>query len=319
MIWFTAIIIFIFAVGLFLLFAIPYSQAYQVYSEVFNANRGIGATLASLPQLRNYFMADNSYFWVSSTTISKLAQVTSETLGFVQEKEMFIGIGAFITIVYAICSKTFISNHLLSRNLLTAIAIMVLVTLGLGNVPYSLYWPFASFHSIAAVRVVSREILVLVFPVSIVVGQVINELRYFHFKLVNTSPIVLALCFLILADSVFAVKYVSNRNEWESRITNFEAKIHVPVNKDSIIVAAVSDVPWRDNLDAMLYAQTKGIKTMNGYSGNTPLGYVDMKTCADVAKNIASAEKFYQETLKQPFKLDRKKMIFVGFNSECFL
>ena len=314
----TAIMIFILALGLFFLFSIPYLQAHHLYLNAFQQNHSIWTVMNRLPQLRNYIMADNSSFWVSSATISALAQVT-DGAKYIHEKQLFVGVGACLAILYAVFSKEFIRTHLLSRNLLVATVIMVISTLSFGELCCSIYVPITFIPGITAIKVVSREILVLVFPISVVVGQVVNNICSVDFKLVNSLPIVLILCALIVMDSVFAIKHVSTRREWNNRISSFEAKIHEPINKDSIIVAAVSDVPWRDNLDAMVYAQTKGIKTMNGYSGNTPLGYVDMKTCEDVAKNIASAEKFYQETLKQPFKLDRKKIIFVGFNSECFL
>src|SRR3990167_1953943 len=150
-----------------------------------------------------------------------------------------MGIGGLILLLYAIFSKTFIKKHELSYVFLMTSGLMVLVTL---CVDYqSLYVILTYLPGISSVRAVSRIILIFV------------------------------LCLLIIMDSVFAFKHRSYTREWNERIKILEAKIKVPLQKESILV--LKDAEPIDNanaLDAMIFAQIKGIKTMNGYSGNAP-------------------------------------------------
>jgi len=55
----------------------------------------------------------------------------------------------------------------------------------------------------------------------------------------------------------------------------------------------------------MLFAQSKGIKTLNGYSSANPPGWMPMKTCDDVDNVIASADKFTRTYFSKDFKVDR--------------
>lgn len=95
----------------------------------------------------------------------------------------------------------------------------------------------------------------------------------------------------------------------------FDAKIKQPIDKDSILI--VKGEFYADTIDSMIYAQMKGIKTMSGYSGNQPNNYLYPKTCQETENLIKSAEKFSQEKLGQPLKIDRSKIIYVGFEEDC--
>ena len=146
----------------------------------------------------------------------------------------------------------------------------------------------------------------------------LDDLALREFKWINTVPLIFVLCLLIIMDSVFAFKHRSYTREWNERIKILEAKIKVPLQKESILV--LKDAEPIDNanaLDAMIFAQIKGIKTMNGYSGNAPSGYNYMRTCQDVFNNIKAAEKFYREKQGIFFKVNVDKLVFVGFDGDC--
>ena len=298
--------IFIIALFFFILFAKPYFEINYLYGF----HRDWGEIKQLLPRFQSYFMGSTSSFWFSENfEIFKM-------LPCPQEQHLFMGIGGLILLLYAIFSKTFIKKYEFSCVFLVTSGLMILLTL---CVDYQSFYVILTYlPGISSVRAVSRIILVLVFPLGFVIGQVLDDLALREFKWINTGPLIFVLCLLIIMDSVFAFKHRSYTREWNERIKILEAKIKVPLQKESILV--LKDAEPIDNanaLDAMIFAQIKGIKTMNGYSGNAPSGYNYMRTCQDVFNNIKAAEKFYREKQGIFFKVNVDKLVFVGFDGDC--
>ena len=58
-----------------------------------------------------------------------------------------------------------------------------------------------------------------------------------------------------------------------------------------VLVNRWKDPHWMVEIDAMLLAQDLGIRTMNGYSGNAPPGFVRAGDCSDVRRWVAGIDR----------------------------
>lgn len=302
--WVVAFGFFAISFFFFMLFAIPYWKVQHLYGF----HHSWSEIRKLLPHIQSYFMAENSRLWFSN--VAAFADVPASW-----EQQLFIGIGAFIAFLYSLLSKDFLNDHLLSWRLIVTVGIIIAVTLVIGQL--SLYYFLVFFPGISAVRAVCRVMLVLIFPISIIVGQVIDCINSKKFKWIRTKPIVFILCSIIVVDSMLASKHISYTKEWLARLKKVDSMIHVPVTKESILALSVSTQPNEEAIDAMIYAQLHGIKTFNGYSGNAPPGYKNIKTCQDLEEVIRAGEAFYREKLFSPLKIDRNKIIYVGFPTKC--
>jgi hypothetical protein len=303
--WAVTGLVLIISISIIVLVVLPYFKAQQLYGF----KRSWWEIKSMLPRIQSYFIGDNSRLWFSNGM--KIFQVPMR-----HEHNMFIGLGSALTLLFGLREKKLLRKNKLILAFIITIGILVALTLNVGGM--TIYRIMAILPGISSIRAVSRIILILIFPVGFIVGYTIDNSPQKHYKLVSSSIIVSILMVLILADSVLAHRLSTSIIQWNSRLQQLESKISQPLDKDSILVVASQDPDYLIELDAMLFAQRKGIKTLNGYSGNAPPGWFIMKTCNDVKQVISAANLFSNTMGDNGFGiLDPKKMVFVGFEKNC--
>lgn len=301
--FFATFVLIAFAILILLVVAIPYWQTQHLYG----IQRHYSEIRRMLPRIQSYIIGDRSLLWFSQWDGFSQLPVRNE-------HQMFIGLGAFISILFALIYKPFSMENPLSYRFLKVLGILSSVTLVLGGV--SLYQVLACLPGLSAIRAVSRIILVLLFPIGFIVGQVADSISQKNFRLISATSLICVLTIVIIMDSVLARKSITPISEYKSRISNLESKIPVWDKDSVIVVASEGEQCYLTELDAMLFSQSKGIKTLNGYSGSFPPGWIPMKTCEDVNHVLKAAESFYLGTLHRSFPIRRDKIIYVGFPEE---
>ena len=283
------------------LVAIPYWQTKQLYG----IERHYSEIRRMLPRLQSYLAGDRSLMWFTQWRAFSLLPCRNE-------HQLFMGIGASVLFLCAITSKSFLEEKPLEKRFVTVLGCFFFWTLVVGGV--SLYQGVAWLPGFSAVRAVTRVVLVLLFPAGFIVGRVVDEMKTKSFPLVSSSSVVLFFLVLIVSDSVLAEKAVTSCVEWKNRTSLLESRVG-KWNKESVLVVATQPHDFSTDLDAMSFSQAKGIKTMNGYSGATPRGWVHFSTCADVGKVLEASRAFYAN-LHRPFPLKPENVICVGFPEE---
>lgn len=286
-----------------LLFAIPYIEVRSLY--------GFGhpwtVIKSMLPRLESYFLADRSLIWSSRSPVFA-------DLPMRHEQQMFLGLVPLAALACALLYRPFLRSNPISRRMLYAVAIVLLVTLSFNGT--SLYWAMTLLPGISAIRGVARIILVLALPVAIIMGQVIDAIWARHSERFNWKALALAGCLVLVAENTFIIRDVTTREAWYSRITNLEQRVGSRLSADSVLVVASSpnEPYWVTELDAMLLAQQKGIATLNGFSGNFPPGWKPMRSCQDVADVINAGQTFRDRHGSPGFSIDVSKLVLVGFD-----
>ncbi|MBU6140866.1 MAG: hypothetical protein KGP29_04860 [Proteobacteria bacterium] len=301
--WTRSIPILITAGLLLLLFAIPYFQVKNLY----HLGRSFFEISLMLPRIQSYFLADRSNLWFADSAI--FSQLPARW-----EHQMFIGIGAFLALLFLYLRKGLIEKKSLAQKYGYALLLMIFATLSVNG--FTLYiLPLLTIPGVSSLRSVSREILVMLFPISYLVAFSIDKIRQTNFVNLSSAAITSIICFLIIIDPIFADKSISPIKEWRERIENLRTKINQPIDQSSILVVLASKVT--DEIDAMLLAQKLNIKTINGYSGNFPRpGWYLIDTCDKAKARLEDVEGIMQKT-KQEFALDRSKIVAVGFSKKC--
>jgi len=85
---------------------------------------------------------------------------------------------------------------------------------------------------------------------------------------------VLTILFLLEAATVSMP--LSKKADWQARLAAKESMIPADVPNDTVLLFAQSEKPYyAAELDAMIAAQRRGLPTLNGYTGNIPVGFSD--------------------------------------------
>ena len=111
---------------------------------------------------------------------------------------------------------------------------------------------------------------------------------------------------VISAETVFYKPHQAARETWTMRQAGLNHLIGKSPSEGSVIyLTQRKEEPfYLAELDAMIYAQDHKLKTLNGYSGSTPPGYVYPEPCVSVADRLAGYFQFRQVPLEE-----QKKMI----------
>jgi hypothetical protein len=194
---------------------------------------------------------------------------------------------------------------------------MVLVTINIHG--FSLYYLLFQLPGLSAIRAVTRIVLVLLFPLAIITGRVIDigwSLRSRRHILVG-API-LAACALLVIEAAMIKRTTSSLDEWQGRLESLNEQVRLPIRRDTVL--AVKPGPGTEavlrQVDAMLLAQRLNVQTLNGYSGHGPPGWRPMLTCSDVDWVLRRGEEFRRKLGDTSFRIDASRLVAIGFG-EC--
>jgi len=252
-------------------------------SKLYGFKRGWGEIAAGLPQLRGYLLAFHSNVWWPDHS-------HLPGLPMWWEQNLFPGLMVILACLIGIWPASWNENKVIPVAK-WSLAILMVITLSIGGSAF--YMMLTKFPAFSAVRSVSRIILILMFPASLITGSWIDWLVHER-RGIPVMSIGIALILWTVFESANIVKSRVSENDWVNRIAVLKRRVleKTPIqeisNKILVVIQSREERKKWDaferELDAMLLSQELGIPTMNGYSGNIPQGW----SSDNLAENIAS-------------------------------
>ena len=268
--------------------------SYKAIARDYQLARKLEDLYPLIPTLSSYLLADNSPLtsWVGSFVATFPTRA---------EHQMFVGLGTLVIgLIGAVAFGWSSSNRsrlkvtqvngdgsdeLRLKNLVrvSAIALMLLVLLTLRIGDYSLYFFVLKIPGADAIRAVSRIILVMLLPIAILVAagfECIVRLTATRGPVIVGVSVLFA-TLLLTMESYFYVPHHAAVQTWLDRQRGLDFTIKDKLSSDEILfVTQKSQEPFYiAELDAMIYAQDRHLRTLNGYSGSTPPGYQYPSPC----------------------------------------
>ncbi|MBZ1350165.1 hypothetical protein KZZ10_05860 [Alcaligenaceae bacterium LF4-65] len=281
---------------------------YQSVSAEYRLSRPIEALEPLIPRLSSYLLADHSGLtsWVGHSVESFPTRL---------EHQMFIGVGALLFLLvglFAVVSKRYLSIETRRLGIVCAVSILILVGITVVVNGHSFYFLVIQLPGLDAIRAVSRIILVMLLPVSILVAVGVDCLRRQFTSVMGYFVLALVALIVLSAETVFYKPHQAARETWTMRQAGLNQLIGKPPSEGTVIfVTQRKEEPfYLAELDAMIYAQDHKLKTLNGYSGSTPPGYVYPEPCVSVADRLAGYFQFRRIPLGEQVELiDRVRLI----------
>ena len=245
---------------------------YQVISREYGFVARAPAEIATmLPRLGSYLLADHSALssWVGNWVVNNSMR---------WEHQMFVGIGVLIVATYgALVTLVAKRNQIFGQLALISLCILFIVTLNIGG--HSIYLMLIKVPGLGAIRAISRIIIVMLLPISILVAVGIDSIRSVRIFQNGKMMFVLTvgLAGLLGAETVSYKPYNEPVIAWRSRIDAMKKLIPQQlVDRPILFISRTYAEPFYSaELDGMILGQDLGMPTLNGYSGNVPPGYMD--------------------------------------------
>ncbi|ALQ94222.1 hypothetical protein XFUD_02570 [Xylella fastidiosa] len=261
---------------------------YILYSKLYGFSRDSHDISSMLPRIPSYFISDISTIWHT------FSDRVGKGLPMRHEHQMFVGLGALLLVVLAL---TLNRSPIVNVSIIS-LALLMLFTLNIKD--QSFYLLFADFPGVNSIRAVSRIILILMIPLAILIASGIDAAR-----LKSRRWIILAasLCVALMIETILMKGQFYDIAEAKIRAAKLDQKLPAHLNASTVIFVPVntSEPSFMTELDGMLLAQERGLKTLNGYSGNFPNGYSTndptQPACLQAVSRMESARRFYAEHL----------------------
>jgi hypothetical protein len=298
----TAAALAVATLAILLLVALPYLEVVRLY----HLKRPWWEILTMLPRPFSYLKAGRSDLW--SWIPSHLNPVP-----MAHEHQMFFGLVPVACLVIAPFCRQLRTADRLTWQGLYALAILVVVTLNVDG--FTLYVLLVHLPGLSAIRAVTRIVLVMIFPVGLIMGRVIDLGWAARLRRPYLGAVTLAASLFVVLEAVLIGRSISTIPQWQNRLEALRSEAALPLARDSILVVAnqKAQPDWMREIDAMLLAQSLKATTMNGYSGNNPPGWAPMQTCADLVAVVQAATKFRKTHGEPGFSLDVARIVPIGF------
>jgi hypothetical protein len=275
---------------------------YQVAQD-YRLSRPLAAIDPLLPRWTSYLLADRSPLsaWLGSRV---------PTFPMRPEHQMFIGLGAFalffggMVTVMRSKDRRFTIREIIVRG--SALALFFLIAATTVFDKYSFYYLLLKIPGLDAVRAVSRIILVMLFPVAVVVAFCVEWMESRARTKLAVGLVGVVLILVLVAETVAYRPHHSARATWLMRQEGLHNKVSVAGIRDPQIIYVTKksvEPDYITELDAMVYAQDHNLKTVNGYSGSTPPGYVSPDPCVTAYERLLGYFKFRQSSISEQHEL----------------
>jgi len=292
---------------------LPYIQVsseygYRTWSEI----------SSMLPRLSSYLLTSNStLIWGSILIIfSRVGDIPMW-----QEHLMWIGLVPWAGLFYFVLlikKKNFKMD--IVPTLIISLAIMVIVTLYFRG--FSLYYILAKLPGVMAFRAVTRIILVMLIPFSIItalfMSSLIEKTKSWDKRLLRVFFVSLIFVFFLAENQNAPIKF--SKNMAQKRISVLIKNISERhINHNSVLAYIYSPIEhsWEPKLDAMLAAQELNISTFNGYGAKGGhVGWRDLCSCYDLNLLISHYLIYYPKLSDQLHKL-KNSLIVVNSGQPC--
>jgi hypothetical protein len=262
-----------------------------------------------LPRPVSYLLANDSRLLPSA---GRLFDALPER----QEHAMFIGIAPLVAIVLAVTLR-------LARRATwdrffapVALAILLLVLLTLWVDGHSVYRMLVWLPGANAIRAVTRIITVLPFPCGILLASSLDMIAAARLPDWIRSGTLALIGTLVVFEASFITHDTSNKRDWQARMAAVAAELPLAIPQAPILLLAPNandPALWPREIDAMLFAQDHGWRTLNGYSGNMPPGHLLTGGCQDTAAHdLAAGLAFLGRDTEQNYDALARQVIVVG-------
>ena len=258
---------------------------YQIISLQYGFRRSAEEIMTMIPRPSSYLVADRSVLssWVGSWV---------SDIPMRHEHQMFFGLGAsLIALAGAVMAWRYEKNgSLVKVSAITLFALALLTTM-FGS--YSFYSLVLKVPGLSSVRAVSRVVLVMMLPLAILVAAAFESMQQ-KWQTTATPRIlgktlldILAVLVLTL-ETVMYKPYNSSIASWRERKAEVEALLPANISQEAILyLTQKKDEHFAfTEIDAMVVAQDRLLRTINGYSGNAPRGYTPPDPCISYKKRL---------------------------------
>jgi len=256
--------------ALLALLFMPYIMA----SHIYGFRRSWAEIATMLPRPVSYLYSSDSRLWPSSGALFNALPMPGE-------QSMFVGVAPFLAVTVRVCLRLArrIQTDRLFGPVSAALLMLVIGTLYVHG--YTLYRPLAALPGADAIRAVSRIIVVMLFPMGLLVASSFDAIMRLRGSVVARTAAVAVLGTLIALEASLTSHYTSTKRDWQARMAAVAALLPPNLPPDPILLLGPApNEPWfATQIDAMLFAQKRGWRTINGYSGNLPTGYEIPTTC----------------------------------------
>jgi hypothetical protein len=289
--------------ALMLLLLAPYIEV----SHLYGFRRQWSETSGMLPRPASYLLTNVSRLWPSDGPLF-------DGLPFKNEHAMFIGAAPLLAIAIAIGLRNRVALDGLFVTAGCAILFLVLLTLWLHG--QSVYRLIAWLPGVNAIRGVTRISVVLLFPCGVLFASSLDAIAVARLPLWARSGTLSFIVALTIFEAAYVTHDISSKQDWQRRLDAVAAELPREIPQAPILLLAPrpgDPAPWARELDAMLFAQDRGWRTLNGYSGNEPPRPELTGACQDAAFSIASASPFLGRNSKQDYGALIRQVIMVGY------
>jgi hypothetical protein len=282
---------------------------YLAVSRLYNFRRQWFEIASMLPRPVSYLLANDSLLWSSTGSLF-------DALPMRHEHAMFIGGVPFLAVAIAV--TLWLANRVSWDPLFApvALATLLIVILTLWVDGHSAYRTLASLPGVNAIRGVTRIITVLLFPSGVLLASSLDAIAAARLLGWARLSMVALIGALLLVETSNITHYKSTKDDWQTRMAAVAAESPPTIPKAPILLLAPRpDEPehWRRELDAMLFAQDRGWRTLNGYSGNTPPGHELTGGCEDAARLLATSLTFLGRDTEQNYDDLVRHVVMVGY------
>jgi len=301
LLWVLAVVVLIGVLGAFL-------AQYAETGALYGFHRPTQEIDSMLPRPVSYLYSTTSRLW-------RFAWRPFEKLPMRHEHAMFVGAAPFL----AIAAGLFLRWRKRAPAdpyfppMLGALILVVIATLFIPH--HSFHRLFETAPGVNAIRVVTRIIVVLLFPFAVLLASGLDSLL----RAPTAGPALRLLAVVIAAltvfENAFVNHYVSTKQEWLDRLTNLEARLP-PAMPDAPILMVGKSLNGPDEptqIDAMLLAQQRGWQTLDGYSASSPPGYAFTADCGNAARNIVAGLKFLGRDTDEAYQALAVRTVRIGY------
>lgn len=253
---------------------------YGLIARQYGFHREVDEVLSMMPSVASYFLADRSEIssWVGSW-------VRSVPPHLIHEQQMFLGFGVWLAVFMGLYGYFYKNTH---RELgaLAIGSLFLLFMLTISFYGFSAYRLLLYIPGLSSVRVVSRIILVMLLPISVLVAI---GMDYLCAKYRNGYVLIIAI--IVFSPELFAYRsYSVPISQWVERrdIVRHLYSSNAPSSvNDIVFVTGKNDAQFfLTELDGMILAQDLNLPTLNGYSGNTPPGHITPNPCKNLGDRL---------------------------------
>jgi hypothetical protein len=282
---------------------------YLHVSHLYGFTRDYAETRSMLPRPKSYLLADGSLLWNRLS-----AHVGNIPMRW--EQQMFFGASA---ILLSITGLIFASDRR-GRFAFASLALLIVLTLCVGRHERSIYALIYHLPLANAIRAVARICLVMIYPIALMAAIgfdfLIKPAGKRPFKIVCAT----ALTILMVAECGSYSTVSVPLTELSTRLASLAAGVPKQLPSDAILYVPPppGERPFLNELDGMLLGQRYDRNTVNGYSGNWPVGYsqFDSDFC-DVVNNRLSGYAAFAALDYDAYKALVDRVIVVGNDIKC--